>query len=96
MDSPEPHGGHELHDTGLPEEAMYYKMQAFENETYEPDIGTELDMKTTATQAEKYEVEQLRIDRQSDTARINNMSDNFFSFAITLLAQPGMIHLQLL
>jgi hypothetical protein len=90
MDSPEIQGGHELQDTGLSEEAVYYKMQAFENETFEPDVGTELDMKTTATQADRYEAEQLRVDRQSDTARINNMSDNFFSFTITLLAQPGM------
>ena len=76
-------------------EAAYYEMEPADlhSEYMGNNDGTELDQTDFATdtiEEKLYEQRQLRIDRQSDTTRINNMSDNFFSFTITLLAMPGM------
>jgi hypothetical protein len=75
-------------------EAMYYEMEPADlhSEYMGNNDGTELDtdFATDTIEEKLYDQRQLRIDRQSDTTRINNMSDNFFSFSLTLLAIPGM------
>jgi hypothetical protein len=83
-------------------DSLYYLQQEAENPIQDADIFTNNDTdddvlseayseRSTISQIAQYEQQQIRLDRQSDLARINNMSDNFFSFAITLIATPGTI-----